>query len=475
MNSRSCLKTLPKLRQDESRLAEFIVRTLRKWHLAMGPSFAAFAMLIGWLIEPGVQAEEARVIVISPHNEAIRYEFARRFAQWHVERHHEPATVEWRDIGGSTDAFRFIQSEFARKPEGIGIDCFFGGGLEPYLRLADLRLAQPYQPPAEILNGIPQSFNGVEVYDQHYAWFGAALSSFGILQSLRVQGILGLPRVKRWEQLALPEVRGWVGAGDPRNSGTMSTMFETFLQAYGWDRGWNILVRMGGNVRKFDRFSSNTAKDVTLGETAYALAIDFYGFIQVATAGRTNLTLTLPEDFSAIVPDGLAILRGAPHQTLAQHFVDFVLSEEGQKLWLLPRGYPGGPQQYSIERMAVRPDLYPRYRGISNIEYSPFDLKQTFRYDGQLARARAEVVAALVGALLVDTHPELQRAWQAVIRRGLRPTDLAALGTVPIDANAALELARGRWHNDPAYRNHKKIEWQRWAQNKYRNICETKP
>jgi len=45
---------------------------------------------------------------------------------------------------------------------------------------------------------------------------------------------------------------------------------------------------MGGNVRKFDRISSTTAKDVTLGETAYGLAIDFYGFSQIAAAGRTN-------------------------------------------------------------------------------------------------------------------------------------------------------------------------------------------
>jgi len=52
-----------------------------------------------------------------------------------------------------------------------------------------------------------------------------------------------------------------VGAGDPRNSGTMNVMFEAFLQFYGWERGWQILSQVGGNVRKFDRVSSTTAKD----------------------------------------------------------------------------------------------------------------------------------------------------------------------------------------------------------------------
>jgi hypothetical protein len=154
---------------------------------------------------------------------------------------------------------------------------------------------------------------------------------------------------------------------------------------------------------------------------------------------------------------------------LARRFVDFVLSEAGQKLWFLPRGHPEGPQQYSIERMTIRPGFYPRYRGISNIEHSPFELRQNFHYDGQLSRTRADVVAALVGALLVDTHPELQAAWQAVLRHGSTPADLQTLGRTPIDATAALELAKGSW-KDPAVRNQKKIQWQQWAQEKYRTM-----
>lgn len=427
--------------------------------------------VLGLAFAPYLQAQN-QVIIITPHNEAIRVEFARGFNLWHRQRYGTEATIEWRDVGGSTDALRFVLSEFSKKPEGINLDCFFGGGLEPFLLLADRKLAQAYQPPAAIMEGIVQNVNGTEIYDAQYRWFGAVVSSFGILQNTRVQGLVGLPRVSRWDQLADPALYGWVGAGDPRNSGTMNTMFETFLQACGWERGWQILTAMGGNVRKFDRFSSTTAKDVTLGETAYALAIDFYGFSQIAAAGRTNLTFVLPEDFTAINPDGLAILKGAPHLATAQRFVDFVLSEPGQKLWFLPRGHPDGPQQFSIERMSIRPELYRRFRGLSNIEYSPFDLKQTFHYNGDLARERRDVVAALVGTLLVDTHAELKHAWQAIIRRGVTPPELARLGRAPVTEAEALDLARGLW-KDPAGRNQKKIEWQTWAQQKYRDCALT--
>ena len=431
----------------------------------------AFLFLSGCAV--ALPAEE-RVIIITPHIDAIRSEFARGFARWHQAHFGEPAQVEWRDVGGTSDALRFVQSEFARKPEGVGIDCFFGGGQEPFLVLADKKLCLPYQPPAEIMAGIPQSLHGMDIYGTNHTWYGAALSSFGILQNIRVQRILGLPPVTRWEELADPRLLGWVGAGDPRNSGTMNVMFEAFLQFYGWERGWRVLSQIGGNIRKFDRISSTTAKDVTLGETAYAFAIDFYGFTQVAVAGRTNMVFALPQDFTAINPDGLAILKGAPHRRTAERFVNFVLSEDGQKLWFLPRGHPEGPQQFSIERMSVRPDFYRRYRGISNIEFSPFDLPQSFRYDAKLSRERREVVAALVGALLVDTHSELVGAWRSMMARGMPPADLVELGRVPLTQAEALQLAAAPWKN-PAVRNSKKIEWQSWAQAKYRRLGRPAP
>jgi ABC-type Fe3+ transport system substrate-binding protein len=309
------------------------------------------------------------------------------------------------------------------------------------------------------------------VYDADYRWFGVALSSFGILQNTRVQRQLRLPFVKRWEELTAPALYGWVGVGDPRNSATMNNMFEALLQAYGWDRGWQVITEVAGNARKFDRISSTTAKDVTLGETAYAFAIDFYAFTQIAVAGRSNMTYALPEDFTAISPDGIAILKGAPNLVLAQRFIDFVLAEDGQKLWLLPKGHPEGPQQYSIERMSVRPALYKRYQGVSNIEFSPFELQRSFRYNARLARERREIVAALVGALLVDTHTELQTAWRAVIKRGLPDVDRHELGRVPINETEAMQLAAGSW-KDAVIRNRKKIEWQTWAQSKYRRIAE---
>ena len=411
-----------------------------------------------------------RVVIITPHVDAIRNEFSRGFADWHKEQFGEPAEVDWRTVGGTSDSLKFVQSEFTRKPGGIGIDIFFGGGQEPYLILTDKKLAASYRPPASVLDAIPRTLGGMEVYDEEFRWFSAALSSFGILQNTRVQRLAGLPEAKRWEDLADPKLFGWVGTGDPRNSGTMKVMFEAFLQSYGWEKGWELLAQIGGNARGFDRASSSTAKDVTLGETVYAFAIDFYGASQISVAGRSNMVFTLPADFTAINGDGICILKGATNLATARRFLDFTLGEPGQKLWFLPLGHPEGPRRHALERSSIRPDFYKRYRGVSNIEVSPFELNQSFTYNARLARDRNDLLGAIIGALLVDTHTELKAAWRSVIARGRQPADLAELGRPPLSEPDALKLSSAGW-KDPAIRNQKKIEWQNWARAKYRKLC----
>lgn len=415
-------------------------------------------------------AAEARLIVASPHNEAIRHEFGQGFMAWHQKSFGQQVRVEWRDLGGSSDILRFVQSEFAAKPDGIGLDIFFGGGPEPYLILSERGLLVEFTPATEILSGIPQQTQGIEVYETRHRWYGAALSSFGILQNLQVQKRMKLPMALKWEDLGAPNLTGWVAAGDPRNSGTMNNMYEAFLQAGGWENGWRLLTRIAGNVKHFDRISTTTAKEVTLGEVAYGFAIDFYGFTQVAAAGRERVTFSLPQDFTSVSPDGIGILKGAPNLETARRFIEFVLGEPGQKLWFLPRGHPEGPQKFSIERMSVRPDFYERYKGISNIEFSPFELKQGFRYDARKAKARRDVVAGLFGATLVDVHAELKKAWERVRARGMREEDLQAFGRMPVDEAEALKIASGPWR-DPRTRNRLRNEWQKWAAEKYQGLA----
>ncbi|MCL2104895.1 MAG: hypothetical protein FWH21_07580, partial [Kiritimatiellaeota bacterium] len=53
------------------------------------------------------------LIIVTPHNEAIRQEFAEAFSAWHQEHYGRPVRVDWRAIGGTTEIMRYLTSEYA--------------------------------------------------------------------------------------------------------------------------------------------------------------------------------------------------------------------------------------------------------------------------------------------------------------------------------------------------------------------------
>src|ERR1043166_10150026 len=117
-------------------------------------------------------------------------------------------------------------------------------------------------------------------------------------------------------------------------------MDECLLQAYGWEGGWAIIAGLSGNVRSFLTSGAAPAKEASFGEVAFAMAVDIYGFAQVAHVGPEAMTFTLPEDAVVISPDAVAIIKNPPHPQLAEHFLEWLLGREGQSLWVLPRGTP---------------------------------------------------------------------------------------------------------------------------------------
>ena len=52
------------------------------------------------------------LVIVSPHNEAIRYEFGRAFSEWHRRAHGRPVQVEWLSIGGTTEIARYLEAQY---------------------------------------------------------------------------------------------------------------------------------------------------------------------------------------------------------------------------------------------------------------------------------------------------------------------------------------------------------------------------
>jgi len=423
-----------------------------------------------------VRASENEVIVISPHWDGIKEETSRAFSAWHEKKYGQPATIRWREAGGgSSQIVRFLSSEFKSNPSA-GIDVLYGGGVDPFHDLEKAELLTQYDPPADILAQIPAQLKGMNIIDPDHQWFGTALSGFGIITNERARQAAGLPEVHTWADLTDPRLAGWISASDPRASGSALTIYEIILQAYGWEKGWAVLMEMSGNVRNFLSSSAASAVEVGVGDAAYGVAIDTYGQAQAGYYGTENVSFVLPEGQTVITPDSIAILKNPPHPELARHFLEFVLSREGQLLSMLPKGSPGGATRNVINRMSVMPALYDELVDTTPILTNPFKMHFDFVYSEQLGSKRRSILSMLIAAWMIDTHDLLSPAWKALhspaaqkLSDEQRRALLAQLVAPPCTEEELLHLADNDWKN-PVKRTTLINQWQSAALDRYKSV-----
>lgn len=253
----------------------------------MVKNIALFLVLAAVLVLPfalrpsgksGRPADET-LVVITPHNEAIRHEFTRAFRDWHRERTGRTADIDWRTIGGTSEIARYLEGEYVaafrnhwtgalgrpwsltvqsafangRLPEdasdvarearaaflasdvGCGIDLFFGGGAYDFIvqaragRLVDsgVTAAHPEWFTDDIL---PLRHAGDDYRDPEGRWIGVVLSSFGLIVNHDELARLGLPTPTGWPDLADARYARSVALADPTKSGSMNKAFENVLQ-----------------------------------------------------------------------------------------------------------------------------------------------------------------------------------------------------------------------------------------------------
>lgn len=435
-----------------------IIRSLIRSFLFAGVVFQAGG--------PPAASAQDRLAIVSPHWEGIRYEFTRGFDAFYRAETGRTAEIEWMDVGGTSEIIRFIKSEYTGKPGGIGIDMMFGGGSDPFMELARLGLLAPYRLPGALLSMLPAEVGGYPVYDAGYRWYGATMAGFGIVYNKRVTQLVDLPLPETWEDLTDPRLYSWVGAADPRKSGSAHVPFEIILQVYGWERGWQIITALGANARGFANTGSQVPKDVTSGEVAYGMAIDFYAWAQINAVGPDMIGYTMPDNLTILNPDGISILKGAPNEDVAQSFLRYVLSEAGQRLWMQKPGTPGGPEKYQLNRFTVLPHLYESIDPAhTSVTFNPFTWRSSFVYDAGKGAARRHIVDDMIGVFVIDAHAALQRRWRRAMETGETEQVLPALGAMPITEEESLVLG-DRWR-DQAFRNRTLLSWSRLAAEKY--------
>ena len=432
---------------------------------------ATWGIVLCLLALPVALFAQDELIIISPHPEGTETEFGNNFEKWYEEQTGRTVKTDWRDVGGTSSNYRFIESEFKRVPDGIGVDIFFGGGTDNYLRLSSNGWLHSYKLPEAQLTQMTQSFQGIPLYDAEYQWYGAALSSFGIMYNEELREMLNLPTVSAWQDLGDVALLGKIGAADPRESGSAHMVYEIILQTFGWEEGFALLTKIGGNVRGFSAGANAIPTDVVAGQVIYGLAIDFYAYGQIAVVGADKIKYVVPGDGAVVNADPIAILKGAPNLPIAQKFLEFVLSEDAQKLWMLRDTDSEGPKwKGGLNRASVLPALYDKL-GERCIVPNPFAMEGTpFQYNSDKGSTRWDIVNGLFGVLIIDSHKDLVNAWKAIRKckdPAKRDAAIAVLTQMPITEEEAMKMARSDW-KDPTIRNEKRKEWGQFAKEKFK-------
>jgi len=428
-----------------------------------------------------------RLTIITPHNQDIRNEFSRVFDAWHRKKYSQPADLTFLTPGGTGDIRRFLESTYGDRAKNnavpdsfnIDIDLVWGGGdfffdneIKSFLAPVDL-------PSGTLESAFPSpDLAGVRLYDfakgKPVRWVGVCISSFGIVYNPDVYQVLKLPPPGTWNDLARPELAGWVAMANPLSSSSAAVSYSMVLQrhmadqedlllptrpdlkalsgpdrmknpeykaavAKGWRNGMGTLTLIAANARYFTDSGTQPPSDVASGDAAAGMAIDFYGRVYEETVGSHRLRYFEPPHATALNPDPIAILLGVRGERYvhANRFIEFLLTPEAQQIWIKRPGVPGGPRSRALRRPPIRRDIYPPATDPklwTDPELNPFtsagDFNRRSEWDTLFTDTRLVWAAAWI-----DGREDLKAAHRAILALpdlARRDTLLAELATFPM-------------------------------------------
>jgi iron(III) transport system substrate-binding protein len=215
-------------------------------------------------------------------------------------------------------------------------DVFLGAGAPAHEVLKQEGLIVPYRP--KDWDKIPAEWHGMKVKDADDYWTCFAPWIVTNLYNEKILKRLRLPPPKTWNELINPIYRGTIVHTLPYASGTMHEAIEILLQAFGEKEGWAYLRYLAAQLDRFSTGSTDTTQLVGRGEIPIGVAQPQMNAMAARKDGYPVKDL-LPEK-TILVPEAVALLKGAPNEAVGKIFLDWLFSMDGQKYVLEGRYFP---------------------------------------------------------------------------------------------------------------------------------------
>jgi len=165
---------------------------------------------------------------------------------------------------------------------------------------------------------------------------------------------------KTWTDLSNPALREKISSARADKSGSSYMQLATVLNIYK-ERGWDVYKSILANF-VLSGSSSAVPRFVNDGEAAVGITLEDNAYRYVAGGGPVKIIY--PEDGTTAAPDGMALVKGAPHPEEAKAFIDWALSEDTQNFLVEQMG-----------RRPVRTDgvVPPELPALADIKTVPYD------------------------------------------------------------------------------------------------------
>jgi len=349
------------------------------------------------------QPIEDQLVLITPVSKFIHDAALEAFAKYAKETWNVTVKVNALAAGTPVAYGRIV--EWKGRPE---VDIFWGGESALFDKLTDQKLLSKLDLSKAAWDAIPASVGKpkpIPLKDPRGYWVGTALEPYGLVYHPRVLKRLGMPEIKTWDDLLDPRLKGNVAQCAPTRSSSSNATYEVILQSLGEEKGWEWLKKLAGNSGIFTARSRDVPSVVAKGEFAAGFAVPSYMAFEERLAGF-DIKFVAPKN-AYVTPEPMAILAGAKHPKAAAAFIEFLLTERGQRVFMerglfpiIPKyrveGPPGSDAEKAVEFTG---GVRSYFEGdVSNV------------YDDAIANKRSESLKTKYRAEIEAKWEELKKA-----------------------------------------------------------------
>ena len=276
---------------------------------------AVFAILVITLLyscRPGTTGNH-RLLIYTPHGQDLLRDFVARYKE-----RYPGADVQFLDMG-SREILERVRVE-RNRPQA---DLWWGAAHTTFQTAVDENLLAQYHP--TWADKVPATSR-----DEKDRWYGTYETPQVIVYNSDVVSAADAPR--DWDDVLDPKWRDKVLIRNPNPSDTMRAIFGAMIWRFykdtgSPDKGYDWLRRLDANVHEYTADGTLLMQKIARREGLLSLW-DMPDVRLYKEQKGFPVSYMVPASGTPVVTDGIAIVRGAPHEEEARRFYEFVTTPE---------------------------------------------------------------------------------------------------------------------------------------------------